>query len=193
MWPIDTDDLMRLLYLGLLLAALVFFGGGRWLRGRHLRDFLVWGLIIAMVVIAYASWGTLRSALMPARGMQMGETVELRRGLDGHFHADLEVNGRRVRFMVDTGASDIVLSRADAARVGIDVDGLVFGGVAQTANGPVATAPVRLGSMRLGDVVRTGVPARVNGGELDVSLLGMAYLDGFNRIEIIGDRMLLHR
>jgi aspartyl protease family protein len=57
----------------------------------------------------------------------------------------------------------------------------------------VATAPVRLGSVRFGDMLDTGVPAQVNGGELDTSLLGMAYLDRFARIEISGDRMRLQQ
>jgi aspartyl protease family protein len=146
-----------------------------------------------MVMIAYGFRDPLELALFPARGVQVGEAIELRRGADGHFHADLGINGRRVRFMVDTGASDIVLSRSDAAAVGIDVDSLDFGGRAQTANGMVATAPVRLGSVRFGDMLDTGVPAQVNGGELDTSLLGMAYLDRFARIAISGDRMRLQQ
>ncbi len=189
----DTDALMRLLYLGLLLAGLGFFAfGGRRMGLGHLRDLAIWVLIIAMVVIAYASWGTLQSALMPWRAVQSGETLELRRGGDGHFHAQLAVDGRPVRFLIDTGASDLVLSRRDAAAVGIDVEALNFSGRALTANGEVRTAAVRLDSVRLGDVVLDDVPARVNGGELDVSLLGMAYLGRFARIEIIGDRMILH-
>jgi aspartyl protease family protein len=194
MLPAEPDDQMRLLYLVVLLAGIVAFAfGGRRLRLGHMRDLVLWLLIIGMVMIAYGFRDTLESALFPARGVQVGEAIELRRGADGHFHAELEVNGRRVRFMVDTGASDIVLSRADAAAVGIDVDSLSFGGRAQTANGVVATAPARLGSVRFGDMADTGVPAQVNGGELDASLLGMAYLDRFDRIEISGDRMRLQR
>ena len=193
MQGLDTDALMRLLYLALLLAGLIFFAfGGRRLGLGHLRDLAIWVLILAMVVIAYASWGTLQSALMPWRAVQSGEALELRRGTDGHFHAQLAVEGRPVRFLVDTGASDLVLSRGDAAAVGIDVGALAITGRAVTANGEVRTAPVRLGEVRLGDVVLRDVPARVNGGELDVSLLGMAYLGRFARIEIIGDRMVLH-
>lgn len=194
MADLDTDALMRLLYLALLLAGLLFFSlaGGRMHLGR-LRDLAIWALIIAMVVIAYASWDTLRSALFPAQAVMLGDAIQLRRGLDGHFHAELEVNGRPVRFMVDTGATDIVLAQADARRVGIELDRLAFAGRARTANGVVSTAPVRLGTVRFGELVDTNVPAQVNGGELGVSLLGMAYLNRFGRIEISGERMLLHR
>jgi aspartyl protease family protein len=193
MQDLDTDALMRLLYLALLLAGLLFFSfaGGRMHLGR-LRDLAIWVLIIAMVVIGYASWDTLRSALFPSQAVMLGEAIQLRRGIDGHFHAELEVNGRPVRFMVDTGATDIVLSRRDAEAAGIDLASLSFGGRARTANGVVATAPVRLGTVRFGEMLDTNVPAQVNGGALDVSLLGMAYLNRFGRIEIAGDRLLLH-
>src|SRR5690606_40213054 len=64
-------------------------------------------------------------------------------------------------------------------------------GRAITANGPVGTAPVRLGTVRFGDFTDTNVPANVTDGQLGQSLLGMAYLDSFSAIEISGDRMTL--
>jgi aspartyl protease family protein len=195
MLPDDPDTRARLFYLVTLLIAVlafVLYGQGQRL-GRSLRDLAVWGLIILMVVIAYGFRDTLRSQLFPAAMVQTGDAIELRRASDGHFHAELEVNGRPVRFMVDTGASEVVLSRRDAERVGIDPSRLAYLGIARTANGTMATAPVRLGVVRFGGFAETDVPASVSGGALDVSLLGMSYLDRFARIEIEGDRMLLYR
>lgn len=186
----------RLFYLVLLLLGVAgaFLIGGRQRLSRSLRDLAVWALIFAMVIIAYGFRDTLRSALFTGTAMQVSEeAVELHRGADGHFHALLSVNDRPIRFIIDTGASDIVLSRADAAAVGIDLGRLDFSGRAQTANGPVPTAPVRLAVVRLGDFTDRDLPARVNGGELGGSLLGMTYLDLFSQIEISGDRMRLHR
>lgn len=193
-WPGDPDTAMRVLYLVALLAfvgAGVFWGRGRRL-GASLRDLLIWGLIFAMAVIAYGFRDILRRELLPAE-MEVSESgaIELRRGSDGHFHARMEVNGVPVRFMVDTGASDIVLSRRDAERVGIDLDALQFLGRAQTANGVVETATVRLGVVKLGDLTETGIRASVSGGGLDTSLLGMAGLDRFAKVEISGDVMRL--
>jgi aspartyl protease family protein len=192
----DPDTLARIIYLVVLLGGIAgFFLWGRGQRlGRGLRDLAVWVLIFAMVVIAYGFRDTLREQLAPAAMVQIApETVELRRGSDGHFHATLEINGRRLRFMVDTGASDIVLSQRDAERVGLDPASLAYLGSARTANGGVPTATVRLGVVRLGEFTDTDVRARVTQGGLDSSLLGMSYLDRFASIEISGDRMLLRR
>jgi aspartyl protease family protein len=184
----------RLFYLLLLLAGLLaFFAfGPRQRLGRSLQQLLIWALIFAMVIIAYGFRDTLQGELFPATAVRTGEGwVELARGADGHFHATLEVDGEPVRFIVDTGATDVVLSREDAARVGIDLGALDFDGRAMTANGPVATARVRLGEVVFAGRVDRDVPASVTAGDLGFSLLGLAYLDRFARIEIEGDRMRL--
>ena len=194
MLPGSSDDHVRLVYLIILLLGVVLFGlrGAR--LGRNIRDLIFWLLLIAMAVIAYGFRDTLRAMLFPAAAVQIAPGVtELRRGPDGQFHATIEIDGHPVRFMIDTGASDIVLSRKDAAALGIDLDRLVFSGRAQTANGAVPTARVRLGEVRFGDHTDHDLPASVNGGDLDVSLLGMAYLGRCARIEILGDRLRLHR
>ena len=191
----DPDTVARVIYLVLLLCLLVsFFAWRRGQIGRRLRDVLVWVLIFAMVIIAYGFRDVLREQLFPAAMVQVsGDTIELRRGSDGHFNATLEVNGVPVRFMVDTGASGIVLSRRDAEKIGLDPGGLAYLGTAQTANGRVATAGVRLGLVRLGGFTDTGVPASVTEGDLGTSLLGMSYLDRFANIAISGDVMTLTR
>ena len=120
-------------------------------------------------------------------------SIELRRASDGHFHAEALVNGVPVRFLVDTGASELVLSRRGRGARRHRPGELAFVGRARTANGTVATAPVRLGRVEFGGYSTRGVPASVGGGALDVSLLGMSYLDRFAAIEIAGDRMTLRR
>jgi len=196
MLPDSPEDQARLFYLVLLLlfvASFVLFGPRQRLS-KSVRDFAVWVLIFAMVVIAYGFRDVLFASLFPQSALQVADgTLELRRGRDGHFHARVEVNGAPLRFIVDTGASGVVLSRRDAARAGIDVGGLSFTGRAMTANGMVATAPVRLDALRFGGFVDRNVAADVNAGELDTSLLGMSYLDRFASIEIAGDRMILRR
>lgn len=191
----DADQIARLAWLGLLAAALL-----GWLlmqlranAGRTLQQLAVWALIFVGLVGGYGLWNDIRGDIAPMQGVMADGRVEIPLRRDGHYHATVTVNGVPVEFVVDTGASDIVLSEADAARVGIDTEALTFLGQAQTANGTVRTAPVTLDSVTLGPVTDRGVRAVVNGGAMDQSLLGMAYLHRFSRIEIAEGRLVLTR
>ncbi len=190
------DDTARLLYLALLGAAVVawFFAQNRTSLGKNMQYAVVWGLIFVGVIAGVGLWGDIRNTVSPAyRTTIEGNRVELRRALDGHYYVTAEVNGAPVDFVVDTGASMIVLTRADADAAGLDTDSLAFVGRAGTANGTVSTAPVRLQSLRIGPLEDRGIAASVNGGELDQSLLGMSYLERFSSVEISGGRMILTR
>jgi aspartyl protease family protein len=194
--PGESDAIARLIYLVVLLAAVggFFLLGGRQRLSKSVRDFGIWVLIFAMVIIAYGFRDVLTGELFPNRAVRLSdEAIELRRGIDGHFHARLTIDGVPVSFIVDTGASQMVLSLEDARRVGIDPERLSFTGRASTANGTVRIAPVRLASVQLGPFEERDVEASVNGGQLHSSLLGMSYLQHFARIEISGDVMRLVR
>lgn len=183
----------QLVYLILLLLAvsgwiLVEYRGR---LGLALRTAAAWGLIFVGVMAGYGLWSDIRRDL-PMQAVVQDGAVEIARAADGHYHLTLTINGTPVNFMVDTGASNVVLSRADAERLGIDPDSLAFVGAAQTANGTVRTALVRLPEVTLGPWQDRNVAAFVNDGDMDLSLLGMDYLGRF-RIEIAGDRMVLRR
>ncbi|MGF1660149.1 MAG: TIGR02281 family clan AA aspartic protease [Rubrimonas sp.] len=186
----------RVFYLSLLglMLALGAFAAYRGRMSAALRHAAIWLLIFAGIVIAYRFNEQLTSGLRP-QSMEVlnAQSVLLRREGDGHFHATLQINGRDIRFLVDTGATAMVLSRRDAQRAGLDPAGLNFSIPSATANGTVYGAPVRLSEVRLGPFTDRDVPAMVNGGELGVSLLGMRYLDRFARISVEGERMLLQR
>ncbi len=124
---------------------------------------------------------------------QQDGAIALPRASDGHYYVTAEVNGTEIEFLVDTGASDIVLSRVDAARIGFDSDKLAFLGSARTANGVVPIAYGRLKTIRLGHHLDQAVSVSINGGEMDKSLLGMSYLGRFGRIEITQDQLILRR
>jgi len=97
-----------------------------------------------------------------------------------------------VKFIVDTGATSIVINQADARRIGLKPDQLVYLGRARTANGEVRTAQAQVARMQMGARVDRDVQVSVNGGALDTSLLGMAYLNRFSRLEIERNKMRLH-
>ncbi len=189
------DDYASLLYLGLLGAVIggYFLISNRHRMGQVAQQAAIWGLIFVGVVAIAGMWSDISDDLMPRQNYVGEGRIEVPRGFDGHYHLTLGINGVDVPFVVDTGATDIVLTRQDAARAGIDPDALAYLGRARTANGEVRLARVSLDEVRLGDMADREVTASVNAGEMAGSLLGMSYLQHFGRIEIANDRLILER
>ena len=191
----DGDDFGRLAYLALLLLAVggYFLAQARRNLGRTAQQAAIWVFIFIGVIVAYGLWGDLRRTVLPEQTRVVGDGIEVAASDDGHYYLTAEVNGARVLFVVDTGASQIVLTARDAERAGLDPAGLGYFGSAQSANGMVRTAPVRLERFTLGPFEDRNLPAVVNAGDLDTSLLGMSYLGRFRTLAISGDRLHLTR
>jgi aspartyl protease family protein len=95
----------------------------------------------------------------------------------GHFQVEARVDGRRIGFLVDTGASVIALTAKDAARLGIHPRPSEYTVQVHTANGITKAAPVQLGMVELGNIVVRDVRALVQAeGALSENLLGMSFL-----------------
>lgn len=186
----DGDDLARLAYLGLILAALMgwVMVEFRQRMGQALRMAMAWGLIFVGVMAAYGLW----SDIVPRQMTSEAGVVEVPRARDGHYYVTLRINGSEVPFIVDTGATGIALNLQDAKRLGIDPESLVFFGEAMTANGPVRMAQVTLPLVELGPFRNENFRAYVNEGELEQSLLGMDYLGQF-RMEFANDKLILRQ
>jgi aspartyl protease family protein len=118
--------------------------------------------------------------------------VVLQAGDGGHFFVDASISGRPVRFMIDTGASVVVLSGETARRIGIRPAAGDFSGASQTANGIVAIAPVRLDEIRIGSIRLRNVDAAVlPEGASNVDLLGMTFLKRLRSFQSSGRQMTL--
>lgn len=195
---LSSDQIAQIVYLVLLGTVLGSYAlvAMRRQLGQFVRMLLLWGLLFTGVM---AGWGLWQSVMLPSITVQhTGEdAIELRRGRDGAYRLTLEVTGREgmapqpIHFIVDTGATDIVLTLEDAKALGFADNDLAFLGTARTANGVVRTAQVRLEGVRLGDQQHRNIRALVNEGDLHVSLLGMTFLSRFSRIEMAGDRLRL--
>lgn len=158
-----------------------------------LRHLLLWGLLILALSAGYGVWDTFQGSVIASQSAT-SEGVELRRRFDGQYHITLNIEGPNgqptpIQFIVDTGATEMVLRREDAQKLGFDLSRLRFLGVAQTANGVTRTAMVRLSNVSLEGHDARNVQALVNEGELHASLLGMGYLERFARIEISRGRL----
>jgi aspartyl protease family protein len=103
-----------------------------------------------------------------------------------------EVNGRSADFMADTGATLVVLTFEDAARLGLSPHSLEFSGLAQTANGIARVAPVSLDRVRVEDITVRDVQAVVaEKGALATNLLGMSFLGRLKSFQMQGSELVL--
>ncbi len=192
----DTDNIARLGYLGLLGAAVLmwFVTQNRDSLGKTLQQALIWVFIFMGVIAVVGLWEDIRSSTVPSGRMTItDDRIVVPRARDGHYYLQLQVNGKPVEFLVDTGASQIVLSLEDAGRIGIDVNDLNYFGRALTANGEVRTAPARLDEVVLGPFEDRDLTAWVNEGEMEQSLLGMEYLQRFSTLQISPQSLTLAR
>lgn len=113
-------------------------------------------------------------------------SVTLSRGNGGHFWTDARVDGRRLEFVVDTGAGLITLRASDAAQLGIHPTPRDYSIKVGTANGVTRAALVQLRMVEIGNIVVRDVPALIHAdGSLGVNLLGMSFL---SRVRFTHDR-----
>ncbi len=191
-----TDATLRLVYLALLglMVAGWFFAQNRQNLSKTLQQAILWFFLFAGGVILYGLKDELRFQTMPKSAIEIDAgRIAIARSTDRHFYATLKVNDVAISFVIDTGATDMVLSAEDARRIGVDPDALAYIGQAQTANGTVRTARIKLKTVRFAGFQDQNVTAWVNDGEMPGSLLGMSYLSLFSRLEIVGDTLILTR
>jgi len=120
-------------------------------------------------------------------------SVRIRRLADG-FIANSEINGQSMPALIDSGAATVVLRQSDAETAGVDIRSLTFDTPLKTANGTSYLAPVRLKSVRVGDIIADDVEALVaKPGTLNENLLGMSFLRRLASYEVAGDFVTLRQ
>jgi aspartyl protease family protein len=181
-----------------LLVILIVFAGGLFTRRRKMGELvgsvLLWVGIFGVAALTYAYRDELTGVAARVAGeLQPGVavvdseagTATFRRGIGGHFEINATVNGHTTPMIFDTGASAVVLTVADAEAAGIDTKGLSYTIPVSTANGTGRAARVRLDRIEVGGIVRERVVAFVTeDGALDMSLLGMTFLETLSRYSV---------
>jgi aspartyl protease family protein len=160
---------------------------------------LIWFGIFLSVITGYAFRFELQEVTHKVVGVivpsynwtnKKGE-IMISRNQDGHFYIKALVNNVPVKFMIDTGASDVALTKEDAIKLNFDLKALKYSRTYYTANGESTAAPVTLSQFKIGDKIFENVKAHIGSGELDISLLGMSVIERFKTFYIDKDILIL--
>jgi len=171
-------------------------------RGKMSKAFKyagIWLVIIMSLTVLYTFKHDFQDfkdrvvgAFLPSKAINNEDgSISFRVSKDGHYYINTVTNGKNVKFMVDTGASDIVIDRKLARRIGIDINSLRFIMTYNTANGTVRGAPIRLESLKIGDYAFYDIRASVNEADMDEPLLGMRFLDKLDGYEVKRDTLTI--
>jgi aspartyl protease family protein len=169
--------------------------------GQFLLHAVAWCGIILLIAVGYGFRYELTDVgnrvlaiFVPSHGhSSTPESISFSVASDGHYWVNARVDGVGFRFMVDTGATSVVLSKADVRRLGIDPASLRYERTVQTANGTTKAAAIRLRELAIGPIVVKDVPALVNATPLSEPLLGMRLLERLSAVEIKNGRLTLSR
>jgi aspartyl protease family protein len=182
-----------------VLVSVNLLGPGRINWGQKARHLSIWAGIVGVLVLGVAYQDELlgvgqriRSEFSSSYPVANGaQELVVSRDQDGGFYLMGQVNGQVVRFLVDTGASETVLSPADAKRIGVDTSALRFDLPAETANGVGYGASFIADSLAVGTIRFTSVPMLVNQAPMSSSLLGMSFLKRLESFKVSGRKLYL--
>lgn len=195
----SSDNIAHMVWAVLLLGALLPAAVFRLGNAQALKYGSAWMGIFFVLLVGYSYFeeiedvgNKLKGNLFPFAATQNNDgSVSVLRAADGHFLVEALVNQVPIQFMVDTGATRIALSMADAKRLGIDVEALSYNEAMHTANGLTFGATVHLKEIKIGTIIVRDVSATVSQNLDTYSLLGMNFLKKLKGFNIEGNRLTL--
>ncbi len=197
---IDSNTIMQILFFAILLWFIAKSFFSRKSSQGSSSNIFIWFIIFAVLIIVYAfrfELETLKdrvlAVLIPSYSWTNDEgQLVIARHKNGHFYLDAYTKNRaKIHFLVDTGASDIALTKDDARKLGFNLSKLKYTRTYNTANGPSAAAPVRIQQLTIGKKTFYNIEGHVTSGGLDISLLGMSLIEDFKDFKITQDMLLL--
>ena len=197
----DTAMILKILFFIALLWFIIHAYSFRRSQSHNsMSSILLWIAIFAVLIIIYAFRFELESlknrvlaVLIPSYSWtnKQGQLV-IARNKDGHFYLDAKTeNNSKIQFLIDTGASDIALTKDAAIKLGFNPSTLSYTKKYYTANGISYAAPIRIKQLTISKKTFYNLEAHVTSGGLDISLLGMTLIEDFKDFKITNDLLIL--
>ena len=191
---VSNDDTGNLIYLAILGAILIFsfFSWKNSLR-KFVKFGLIWFIIFIFFIVVALVWENYRSEKSNLNIFDKDlERLTLKTASDGHFYITLGINSKPINFLIDTGATAMILSKKDGEKLGFNVDELNFSELAQTANGEILISPVVFDKVSLGFKNFSNVKAFISQTDMEKSLLGMSFLSRLKKLELGRNIMIIN-
>jgi aspartyl protease family protein len=191
--------------LNLLMAVLmlVLVASGLFARrlpvGQMARMLLMWIGIFAFGFLIFSFrheakqvWQRVKAEVSPGGSLDSNGELRITKGEDGHFWVNAEMNGTKVRLMVDSGATTTALSSETAKSANIEVDQSGFPVIIGTANGNVEAWRARIAKLRVGPIERNDLAVVVATNFGDTNVIGMNFLSSLESWRVEGDTLILN-
>ena len=192
----DSDTQLQLVYLGILITYLMLSPKLMESLPAHTmaRYAVVWVGIFAVGLVGYSFKDRLKMVLMPDLAQERQNNnheniLSVRAAPDGHFYVTADVEGAPIRFMIDTGATNVALTLRDAKRIGHEPSSSDYNQMTMTANGRALSAPITLGSIAIRNLRMDNVRASIMNTSEGVSLLGLSFLSRLKSWSVKGDTL----
>ncbi|HEX8469220.1 MAG TPA: TIGR02281 family clan AA aspartic protease [Allosphingosinicella sp.] len=194
----EGDQALSFVYLiGILVLVVSALMVRRIPIGQGLKMFAGWVLIFLAAFVAFALKDDFmalgKRVLAESRGegqvVAVGKELRIRKSMDGHFWVNGELNGRRIRFLVDSGATVTSISSDTAALAGIEPSGLPA--IVQTANGTVQVGRARADRLKVGTIERRNMAVHVSEAFGPMNVLGMNFLSSLSGWGVEGQWLVL--
>jgi aspartyl protease family protein len=185
-----------------LVAILVFVASALTVRrmpiGKGIKMFAGWVIIFLAAFVAFAlkddvvnfANQVLDERRAESTGVQVGQELQIKQSLDGHFWVEARLNGQEVRFLVDSGATTTSISGRTARQAGIEPSSGIPA-VVQTANGKVAVQRGRAERLEVGHIVREDLAVHISDGFGETNVLGMNFLSSLSGWGVERNRLIL--
>lgn len=195
----NDDQSINLIY---ALGGLVLVGSALIARRLPLKDTLkmalAWVAIFGGLFVLFALrddfgliWQKVKLAAVGETSQAVGGSLRVAAGEGGHYFVTATVNGRPVRFMVDSGATTTAMSTEAARAAGVEVDTSGYPVVIETANGMAQARRARIDTLRVGEIERKDMAITVSDTLGDTNLLGMNFLGSLKSWRVEGTTLVL--
>jgi len=197
---ISSQELAQIIFILILIVVTVMgFSNRKIALNQILKYLIIWIGIALVAIIIYALRfnvsdikDQVTTDLFPSRAINKeNRQLAISIAQDNHFYIILKINNKEVKFMIDTGASEVIIDKNLAREIGVDLQNLYYDKIFNTANGQVYGASINFEEVDISGVKFRNISASITESDLPVPLLGMSFLKKFKKYEFYQDKLIL--